>query len=242
MSQGSVPSRKQEWGLSGQAKDSGRWRLRRQTSTDEAEVVRRVLAGDREAFRLIVLRYQSTLASLVFRYTGDAHACEDLVQETFLRAFRALSGYDPRYRLSTWLARIALNAARDHGRRRKVREATPTAHDVEPAAAPDPKLPGPAQQAERLELERQVGQALADLPETQREVIVLGVYGGYTQSEVADVLELPLGTVKTRQRSALTKLRRRFSRGLPEAPRPRGKLRGLTPMGRGRSAPLGGIA
>ncbi|MEZ6184333.1 MAG: sigma-70 family RNA polymerase sigma factor [Planctomycetota bacterium] len=187
--------------------DSGRWRHRRQTSADEAEVVRRVLAGDREAFRLIVLRYQSTLAGLVFRHTGDAHACEDLVQETFLRAYRALGSFDPRYRLSTWLARIALNAARDHGRRRQVREATPVAHDVEPAAAPDPSTPTPAAQAATKELQHQVGAALAELPEPQREVIVLGVYGGYTQREVADVLELPLGTVKTRQRTALGKLR-----------------------------------
>ncbi|MCA8922063.1 MAG: sigma-70 family RNA polymerase sigma factor [Planctomycetes bacterium] len=171
-------------------------------------MVRRVLAGDREAFRLIVLRYQDTLANLVFRATGDRDACEDLVQETFLRAYRALGGYDPRYRLSTWLVRIALNAARDHGRRQKVREATPRDAEVEPEARPDPHSADPAAAAAKQELSQQVGAALAELPETQREVIVLGVYGGYSQREVAEVLEVPLGTVKTRQRSALSKLRR----------------------------------
>lgn len=170
---------------------------------DERELVRRTLAGDREAFRLIVLRHQGSLAELVFRQTGDRAGTEDMVQEAFLRAYRALDRFDPRFRLSTWLARIALNVARDHGRRAKVRDdgllrVVPRAREGAPT---------PLDVAAKNEVVDQVGRALADLPEPQREVLVLATYGGLTQREIAGVLDLPLGTVKTRQRTALMRLR-----------------------------------
>jgi len=174
----------------------------RVAGADEAELVRRVLAGDQESFRLIVLRYQGMLAELIFRQTGSRQV-EDLVQETFLRAYEALDRYDPRFRLSTWLARIALNAARDLGRRHKVRQDAPV-HEL----APRRQAADPAERAAAAEAERSVVEALGALPESQREVVVLSVYNGFTQREIAETLELPLGTVKTRQRSALQKLRR----------------------------------
>jgi len=174
----------------------------RVAGADEAELVRRVLAGDQESFRLIVLRYQGMLAELIFRQTGSRQV-EDLVQETFLRAYEALDRYDPRFRLSTWLARIALNAARDLGRRHKVRQDAPV-HEL----APRRPAADPAERAAAAEAERSVVEALGALPESQREVVVLSVYNGFTQREIAETLELPLGTVKTRQRSALQKLRR----------------------------------
>jgi len=159
------------------------------------------LSGERDAFRQIVLAQQGFLAELVFRQTGDRHATEDLVQETFLRAYKALARYDERYRLSTWLARIALNVARDHGRRREVAERAVT------------RLPGaegshdPADLVARRETSAHVDHALSSLPAEQREVIVLAMWGGLSQREVAAALELPLGTVKSRQRTALGKLR-----------------------------------
>jgi len=171
----------------------------------ESELVRRTLSGERDAFRQIVLAQQSFLAELVFRQTGDRHATEDLLQETFLRAYKALGRYDERYRLSTWLARIALNVAHDHGRRRQVAERAVT------------RLPGlsesqdPAELVARREASAQVDDALRALPAEQREVIVLAMWGGLTQREVAAALELPLGTVKSRQRSALGKLRQLVS-------------------------------
>lgn len=167
----------------------------------EAEWVRRTLGGERDAFRQIVLAQQGFLAELVFRQTGDRHATEDLVQETFLRAFKALRRYDERYRLSTWLARIALNVARDHGRRCQVAERAVTRLS-EASASLDP-----AEVVAQREASAQVDDALRSLPSDQREVIVLAMWGGLTQREVAAALELPLGTVKSRQRAALGKLR-----------------------------------
>lgn len=169
----------------------------------ERELVRRTLAGDREAFRLVVLQHQGFLAEVVFRATGDRAGTEDLVQETFLRAFRSLDRYDPRWRLSTWLARIAMNVARDQGRRAKVRV------DALPAlAAREPSAPrGPVESAEQAEAAAHVGAALEQLPEPQREVVALSVWGGLSQREIADALDVPLGTIKTRHRTALMRLR-----------------------------------
>ena len=161
----------------------------------------RTLAGDREAFRQIVLRHQGFLSQVCRRQTGDPTATEDLVQETFLRAYQSLRSYEPRYRLSTWLARIALNAARDHGRRSLVREAA-----LDRLALPrDPA--SPLELAAGRETHQRVETALAALPSQQREVLVLTLWGGCTQREAAQALELPLGTVKSRQRAALTQLR-----------------------------------
>ena len=169
----------------------------------------RTLAGDREAFRQIVLRHQGFLAQLCRRQTGDPSSTEDLVQETFLRAYQNLAAYLPRYRLSTWLARIALNVARDHGRRRQVRDAA--LERVERGAVGHSALPSaslaPDRVAEGREASERVEAALAALPAEQREVLVLTLWGGCSQREAAATLEVPLGTVKSRQRAALSKLR-----------------------------------
>lgn len=170
---------------------------------EEQELVRRTLRGDREAFRLIVLRHQAGLGEVVFRQTGDRAGTEDMVQETFLRAYKALDRFDVRFRLSTWLARIALNVARDQGRRMKVREDGLTR--IEPRTGGGG--PSPFEAAASREARDQVGVALASLPDPQREVVVLSTYGGLTQREIAGVLEVPLGTVKTRHRTALLRLR-----------------------------------
>lgn len=168
---------------------------------EERRLVERVRAGDREAFRLLVLRHQGWLGEVVFRQTGERAATEDLVQETFLRAYRALDRFDPRFRLSTWLCRIALNVARDHGRRARVR-----ADGLERAAgAATSVLPDEA--AARAEAHAHVADALEALPDPQREVVVLATWGGLSQREIAAALDVPLGTVKTRHRAALSRLR-----------------------------------
>lgn len=174
-------------------------------SLEERELVRRALRGDRDAFKLIVLRHQGGLAELVFRQTGDRVGTEDMVQEAFLRAYRALHRFDARFRLSTWLARIALNVARDQGRRSKVRE--DGLQRVGPSHPSHRGEPSPFEVAARNEAKDHVGHALTRLPDPQREVVVLATYGGLTQREIAGVLELPLGTVKTRHRTALLRLR-----------------------------------
>lgn len=181
-------------------------------SLDERALVERTLVGDREAFRLIVLRHQQQLAHLVTRQTGDSSLAEDLVQEAFLRAYQRLGSFDPRFALSTWLCRIALNVARDHHRRRVVRD-----RPRPPAASPAVPANPADVAAAREDLDRAT-QALGDLPSPQREVIVLSVYGGHTQREISDLLDVPLGTVKTRMRAALARLRALVTSSPPGGP------------------------
>ena len=170
---------------------------------DERELVRRTLSGDREAFKLIVLRHQRQLANIVYRQTGDLAGTKHMVQETYLRAYRSLDRFDPRYRLSTWLTRIALNVARDQGRRKKVRD-----DNFERVGRRErPSRPTPAEAVERIEARETVIQALDHLPPAQREAVVLSIYGGLTQREISELQGTPLGTVKTRLRSAFSKLR-----------------------------------
>lgn len=167
---------------------------------DERALVERTLQGDREAFRVIVLRHQQRLAALVVRHTGDPTLAEDLVQETFLRAYQRLASFDPRYALSTWLGRIALNLARDHHRRREVRA----------RLLPLPAADGPTDPAHLAAAQEDLARAadaLSDLTDPQREVVLLSVYGGHSQRDISDLLEVPLGTVKTRMRAAFSRLR-----------------------------------
>jgi RNA polymerase sigma-70 factor (ECF subfamily) len=173
---------------------------------DEVELVERTLRGEREAFRVIVLRHQGRLAELIFRQTGDRSGVEDLVQETFLRAFRSLDRFDPKYRLSTWLTRIALNAARDQGRRQKVRDETTDRFGDRIGSTPKTE-PGPQESAVRKESAETVARALDALPFAQRQAVLLAVYGGLTQREIADTLDAPLGTVKSRLRAGFARLR-----------------------------------
>jgi RNA polymerase sigma-70 factor (ECF subfamily) len=172
------------------------------TPQDERELVARTLNGDRDAFRFVVLRHQGFVADVVYRATGDRAVVEDLAQETFLRAYQALPRFDPRLRLSTWLARIAVNVARDHGRRSKVRVSGLSR--IEPGKD---RERGPHDSAVARETHDRVVAALSDLSEPQREVVVLSVYGGLSQREIAGALEVPLGTVKTRHRTALQRLK-----------------------------------
>lgn len=172
------------------------------TPADERELVARTLNGDRDAFRFVVLRHQGFVADVVYRATGDRAVVEDLAQETFLRAYQALPRFDARMRLSTWLARIAVNVARDHGRRKKVR--VDGLSRIEPGKD---RERGPHDSAVAKETHDRVVAALSDLSEPQREVVVLSVYGGLSQREIAGALEVPLGTIKTRHRTALQRLK-----------------------------------
>ena len=179
---------------------------------DDAALVETIVKGNREAFRWVVLRHQTMLADLLYRQTGSREGIDDMVQETFLRAYQALDRYRPEYRLSTWLAGIGLNLARDRGRRQKLRRDPATLAAIEP---PRPS-PTPLEDAARQEARASVQRALTRLPDPQREIVVLSVYGGFSQREIARTLSLPLGTVKGRYRAAFDALRRAMASLRPE--------------------------
>src|SRR5438477_2056451 len=180
--------------------------------TDEQAMWRVQRQDDEAAFAQIVRRWEGPVQRLCMRMTCDAHRGQDLAQETFVRVFAKRKDYQSSGKFSTWLWRIALNLCYDELRRRKRREES-SLDDVRgeavaaletfvaPEAAPDKSLV--AQEQGEL-----VRMALTQLSETYRTVLVLRHYENLKFREIADVLDVPEGTVKSRMAEALTQMSR----------------------------------
>jgi RNA polymerase sigma-70 factor (ECF subfamily) len=168
---------------------------------DEA-VVAAALSGAPEACEEIVRRFERPIFSLIVRMVRDQGHAEDLTQDTFLKMFRALGRYDPTLRFSSWLFRIAHNTAIDFLRKRRLLVVEPIEdsdgdqHDPLDTL-PDPDAISPERAAVRSELTVAVEQALDRLRPDYRAVLVLRYQEGLEYQEIADVLQTPLGTVKT---------------------------------------------
>jgi RNA polymerase sigma-70 factor, ECF subfamily len=169
------------------------------TVTSDGELIQRAADGDRSAFEDLYRRYARPVFGFALRRLGDRGRAEDAVQETFASVWRSAASYKPeRGPGAPWLYAVARNAIVDRARGRT--EA--------PAEVPDTPSDdaGPAEQAEQSWVAWRVHRALEELPEREHEVIALAYWSGLSQSEVAEYLGIPLGTVKTRTRSALARL------------------------------------
>jgi RNA polymerase sigma factor (sigma-70 family) len=179
---------------------------------DEADARQWTQHGDARAFEALVRRHQGAVRAYLRRLTHpDTHVADDLAQDTFLRALRALGSFRAESSLRTWLMRIALSTWQDHHRRPSVWTVSADAMGVEGEhdegrdsasnlAAFDPRL------ADAVAQQVDVEQALARLNPAEREVVVHAYWGDLSQSEIASALGLPLGTVKTHHRRGLHKL------------------------------------
>jgi RNA polymerase sigma-70 factor, ECF subfamily len=169
-------------------------------------VMDRMTQGDQTALADLYDRHARTVYSLAFRIVGDRAEAEDVVQEVFTQAWRFCSRYDrSRATVAGWLVMMARSRSIDHLR---ARQARPDVQSV-PVDMPDPPGPAPAQDAMVIagEAVQRVRQALAELPLTLRMPLELAYYEGLSQTAIAEKLGEPLGTVKTRMRTALQKLR-----------------------------------
>jgi RNA polymerase sigma-70 factor (ECF subfamily) len=167
-------------------------------SSDD-ELILRTGSGDRDAFELLYRRYARSVFGLALRRLGDRSRAEDAVQETFASVWRSAKSYKPeRGAGAPWLYAVARNAIIDRSRAR-----TET-----PMEAPDSAIDeaGPLERTEQSWVAWRVHRALEELPEREREVVALAYWSGLSQSEVAEFLGIPLGTVKTRTRAALARL------------------------------------
>lgn len=185
---------------------------RRGVSLDEqAEpaLLGRAGRGDRSAFAELVRRHQAKVRALLLRLSGDRSLSDDLAQEVFLRAYRGLVGFEGRSSFGTWLYRISYNVYLNHRARSKSYSALPEDYDVR-AAAPEDAMSAP-----RADLRRDLEAAIKGLPERYRAVIVLYYLQEVSYPEIAEILELPLGTVKTHLHRAKRLLRRQMGGGLP---------------------------
>jgi RNA polymerase sigma-70 factor (ECF subfamily) len=168
-------------------------------SCSDGELLLRVADGDRDAFEVLYRRFVRPVFALALRRLGDRGRAEDATQETFASVWRSASSYRPeRGPGAPWLYAVARNAIVD---RTRARVETPT----EPPDRPSLE-PGPADEAERSWQAWRVHSALTALPEQERVLLELAYWGGLSQSEIAQFLDIPLGTVKTRTRSALGRL------------------------------------
>ena len=169
------------------------------SDVSDGELIRLVGSGDRSAFDALYRRYARPVFGLALRRLGDRGRAEDAVQETFASVWRAAASYRPeRGPGAPWLYAVARNAIVDNGRMRR----------EPPVETPDEVSDeeGPPAHAEAGWTAWRVHRALAELPENERQVIELAYWGGRSQSEIADLLGIPLGTVKTRTRTALSRL------------------------------------
>src|SRR6476469_8621618 len=165
----------------------------------DGELIRRTGDGDRNALEVLYRRYSRPVFGLALRRLGDRGRAEDAVQETFASIWRAARSYKPeRGPGAPWLYAVARNAIVARARSRT---------DI-PAEIPDEPSQdaGPADQAEQVYDAWRNHRELEELPEREREVIGLAYWSGLSQSEVAEFLGIPLGTVKTRTRAALSRL------------------------------------
>lgn len=188
------------------------------SNADDVALMRRMVEADETALGALYDRWVRSLYSLVLHLLKDPDEAEDVVEETFWQAWRKAGSYEPsRGAVSTWLLTIGRRKALDRLRARKRSREDLIGEDRSfadlPSSDPDPSI-----DTEGAELRENVRRALNDLPAEQREVLELGYFNGLSQSEIADVTGQPLGTVKTRMRLAMQKLREPLSmhRGVTE--------------------------
>ena len=174
----------------------------------DADLIQRFKAGQHQAFNALVWRWQGRLYRFALRYSGDSEEARDLCQQSFIRAYRQLHRLRDPERFSTWLYQIAANLCRDHLRQR-VQHVSLDAYE-EASGGPHPVL-CQVGDMHKDELRDLLNRALQTLPEEQRVVVVLKEYEGLKFREIAEVLDAPLNTVKSRLYYGLKALRKTFN-------------------------------
>ena len=168
----------------------------------DEELVKRVQAGDKKAFDLLVLKYQHKIVQLISRYIRDPHEALDVAQDTFIKAYRALAGFRGDSAFYTWIYRIAINTAKNHIAARARR---PAEEDIELETAEqfesaeglrDQETPEGILLSE--ELAGVIQLALDELPDELRTAITLRELDGLSYDEIAEVMSCPVGTVRSR--------------------------------------------
>ena len=166
----------------------------------DLELIVSAMAGAEDGFEALVRRYQRPITGYIFRMLGDYEASLDVSQEVFIKVYNSLSRYSSEYKFSTWLYRIAHNAAIDHMRRNSI---SPQSLETENADGTyqlqiECPKPTPEQDRERKEWRTEIENVVKRLPAAYRELILLRHSQDLSYDEIADVTGLPLGTVKNR--------------------------------------------
>jgi RNA polymerase sigma-70 factor (ECF subfamily) len=172
---------------------------------DDKELAALAAKGREMAFRELLSRYERPIFSLVYRMVRDRTLAEDLAQESFVRAFNAIGSYKPRYKFSSWIFKIANNHTIDHLRKRRLEtvsiDGSPHARNPEEEAQTrlvvESTEEPPDHYVESRELGGQIEEAIGRLRPEYRTAVLLRHVEGHTYEEIAEIMDLPLGTVKT---------------------------------------------
>lgn len=170
-------------------------------SQTDLQLVRKVRNGDRAAFDLLVIKYQSRVASIISRYVYDSQEVMDLAQETFVKAYRAIDRFRGDSAFYTWLYRIAVNTAKNYlearGRRPQGSADSAEAENFDDGARLRDNA-SPERVLQREQLQQELRRAIAGLPEELRSAFLLREYDGLSYEDIARILECPIGTVRSR--------------------------------------------
>jgi RNA polymerase sigma-70 factor (ECF subfamily) len=185
---------------------------------DDRELATLAAKGREGAFRELLKRYERPVFSLIYRMVRDRTLAEDLAQEAFIRAFNAIGSYNTSYKFSNWIFKIANNHTIDHLRKRRLE--TVSIHGSPHATTQDEVSQtsvvleagdeSPQELVEHRELGGQIEEAIGELREEYRTVILLRHVEGYAYDEIAEIMDLPLGTVKTYLHRARNELKIRL--------------------------------
>ena len=176
------------------------------TVTDDAQLIDEALAGGSAAFGQLVLKYQDRLYNTIAHVVGSAEEAQDVVQDAFVQAFLKLESFGREAAFYTWLYRIAFNIAVSRRRRQRPTVSVEQAKEIS-GEEPQSRGPGPTDGLERQERAVQVQAALATLNEEHRSILVLREIDGCCYETIAEILELPVGTVRSRLHRARMQLR-----------------------------------
>jgi len=182
----------------------------------EESLIARVQLGDEAAFGELIERYQKQVFNIALRYVHNYDDASDITQEVFIKAYRSVSGFKGKSRISTWLYRIAVNMCLDFIRREKVHSRGLVPLEIKDDEDGDYELPAPdfsyapEQVAEQRELQEALQKALDSLPPISREIVMMRDINGMSYQEIADALHIELGTVRSRLARARIRMRNKL--------------------------------
>jgi RNA polymerase sigma-70 factor, ECF subfamily len=168
----------------------------------DKNLVKRTLRGDKKAFEMIISNYQQPLLNYIGRMVGEREMALDFTQEVFIKAYASLRSFEPRYKFSTWLYKIASNLVIDHWRKKKIATLSMSEPLSEDSGGltldiPDGK-PSVVHKFELSELRKRIEWAMEQIPASLRELFIWRHVNGLSYEEMAEIKNLPVGTVKNR--------------------------------------------
>ena len=177
---------------------------------DEVKAVERCQEGDASAFNLLVIKYENRLYNTLFRMTGDRELAGDLAQEAFIKAYKAIASFRTGSSFYTWIYKIAINTVYSHRRKAMGKSKINPVSISENPTGQDPASDGkddPVEVLKRKELERKIQDSINALDDELKKVVVLRDIEGMEYEMISDILEVPLGTVKSRLHRGRMELR-----------------------------------